>query len=66
LDQGADWADDVLCGWGGHGGLLGRDRAVTALLRAKGRPLWHLGLTLGGQPKHPLYVGYDQAPVAWR
>jgi hypothetical protein len=66
LDQGADWADDVLCGWGGHGGLLGRDRAVTALLRATGRPLWHLGLTLGGQPKHPLYIGYDQAPVAWR
>jgi hypothetical protein len=39
---------------------------VTALLRATGRPLWHLGLTLGGQPKHPLYIGYDQAPVAWR
>ena len=27
---GALWADDVLCGWGGHGGLLGRDRVVTA------------------------------------
>jgi hypothetical protein len=65
LDEGALWADDVLCGWGGHGGLLGRDARVAALLRATGRPLWHLGLTLGGQPKHPLYIGYAQAPVLW-
>lgn len=62
---GARWADDVLCGWGGHGGLGGRDRAVTALLRGQERPLWHLGLTAGGQPKHPLYIGYAQMPVRW-
>jgi hypothetical protein len=38
---------------------------VEALLRDTGRPLWHLGLTLGGQPKHPLYIGYDRQPEAW-
>jgi hypothetical protein len=65
LDAGALWADDVLCGWGGHGGLLGRDRVVTARLRGHNRPLWHLGLTGAGQPKHPLYIGYAQAPVLW-
>jgi hypothetical protein len=65
LDAGALWADDVLCGWGGHGGLLGRDARVAALLRATGRPLFHLGLTGAGQPKHPLYIGYAQAPVLW-
>ena len=65
LDAGALWADDVLCGWGGHGGLLGRDARVAALLRASGRPLFHLGLTGAGQPKHPLYIGYAQAPVLW-
>jgi hypothetical protein len=65
LDAGALWADDVLCGWGGHGGLLGRDRVVTARLRGHNRPLWHLGLTGAGQPKHPLYIGYAQALVLW-
>ena len=65
LDAGALWADDVLCGWGVHGGLLGRDRVVAAQLRGHNRPLWHLGLTGAGQPKHPLYIGSAQAPVLW-
>lgn len=65
LGAGAVWADAILCGWGGHGALLGRDRAVAATLRAQTRPLWHLGLTRQGQPKHPLYIGYDQQPVLW-
>ena len=29
---------------------------VAQILRATGRPLLHLGLTQGGQPKHPLYI----------
>lgn len=66
LQAAAEWADDILCGWGGHGALMGRDAEVAALLRATGRPLWHLGLTLAGQPKHPLYIGYAQAPMRWR
>ena len=65
LGAGAVWAEAILCGWGGHGALLGRDRAVAATLRAQTRPLWHLGLTRQGQPKHPLYIGYDQQPVLW-
>ena len=64
LEEGAAWADTVLCGWGGHGALLGRDVAVAARLRAV-RPLWHLGLTRLGQPKHPLYIGYDVQPAPW-
>jgi hypothetical protein len=28
-------------------------------------PLWHLGLTKAGAPKHPLYIGYDVQPVLW-
>lgn len=65
LHEGAAWADAILCGWGGHGALLGRDATVTAKLRAVERPLWHLGLTRQGQPKHPLYIAYDQQPVVW-
>ena len=44
---------------------LARGAAVEALLRGAGRPLWHLGLTQGGQPKHPLYIGYDRQPEPW-
>ncbi len=59
------WADRVICAWGSHGAHLGRGAAVTALLRETGQPLWHLGLTLAGQPKHPLYIGYDRQPEVW-
>lgn len=65
IAEGAAWADDILCGWGGHGALGGRDREVVAELRERGRVLWHLGLTRAGQPKHPLYIGYAQPPMVW-
>ena len=65
LSDGVAWADAILCGWGGHGALHGRDRIVTAQLRNAGKPLWHLGLTQAGQPKHPLYIGYAVQPSLW-
>lgn len=61
----ADRADLILCAWGGHGAHLSRGRAVAAMLRATGRPLLHLGLTAGGEPRHPLYVGYAVTPQPW-
>jgi len=52
--------DQVICAWGNHGSFLGRAAQVRALL---GRlPLVHLGLTVQGQPRHPLYVRLD-APL---
>ncbi len=60
-----DWADRVVCAWGAHGSHRGRGAVVTQLLRATGQPLFHLGLTLAGQPKHPLYVGYTVHPEVW-
>jgi hypothetical protein len=59
------WADAVVCAWGNHGLHMNRGTAVEAMLRAAGAPLCHLGLTGQGQPRHPLYVGYDQLPEAW-
>ena len=59
------WADAVVCAWGNHGLHLDRGRAVEAMLRATGAPLCHLGLTGQGQPRHPLYVGYQQQPEVW-
>jgi hypothetical protein len=63
--QSVPWADWVICAWGSHGAHLGRGAAIAASLRATGVPLWHLGLTRAGAPKHPLYIGYDVQPVLW-
>jgi hypothetical protein len=64
--ESAVWADRIICGWGAHGAHLDRGVQVERLLRATGVPLWHLGLTQAGMPKHPLYIGYDRQPVPWR
>ena len=60
------WADVVVCAWGNHGAHLDRGAAVTELLWGTGVPLAHLGLTGQGQPRHPLYVSYDQKPRPWQ
>nr|WP_245398624.1 DUF1643 domain-containing protein [Oceaniglobus trochenteri] len=59
------WADTVLCAWGTHGAHLNRGPAVETLLRATARPLFHLGLSKAGHPKHPLYIGYAEQPRPW-
>lgn len=63
--DGAAWADQTVCAWGTHGEHLGRGAEVEALLRATGAPLYHLGLSKAGHPKHPLYIGYAVQPVLW-
>jgi len=60
-----DWADRIICAWGTHGAHLERGAAVTRLLRSAGLPLWHLGLSKAGHPKHPLYISYSKQPVEW-
>lgn len=35
------------------------------LLRATPQPLWCLGTTKSGAPRHPLYVRADQPAIAW-
>ena len=59
------WADQVICAWGTHGAHLARGPAVEAMLRGSGVPLYHLGLSKDGHPKHPLYIGYAVQPVMW-
>ncbi len=63
--EAARWADQVICAWGTHGAHLGRGAAVEALLRETGRPLFHLGLSKAGHPRHPLYIAYAQEPQSW-
>jgi hypothetical protein len=65
IQDSALWADTIVCAWGNHGLHLNRGAAVIELLRSTGAPLSHLGLTGQGQPRHPLYVSYDQQPQPW-
>lgn len=62
---GVDWADQVVAAWGTHGEHLGRGPAVESLLRASESPIYHLGLSKAGHPKHPLYISYAQQPELW-
>lgn len=63
--SGADWADQIIAAWGTHGAHLGRGPDVEHLLRKAHHPLFHLGLSKQGHPKHPLYIAYAQQPEAW-
>jgi len=65
IAESAGWADQVVCAWGTHGAYLARGAEVEALLRATGKPLWHLGLSKDGHPKHPLYIAYAHPPQVW-
>lgn len=60
----------VIAGWGNDGDIGQRDRFVRNLLQVAGVPLYHLGTTCGGFPKHPLARGKhripaDLQPVLW-
>jgi hypothetical protein len=65
LTLAAAWADSVIAAWGTHGAHLDRGIAVEALLRGKRAPIYHLGLSKAGHPKHPLYITYAQQPIPW-
>ncbi len=60
-------AQDVLCGWGPVGDYMGRASAIMKLLA--GMPhlkLFHLGLTKGGFPRHPLYISNEAKLIEWK
>lgn len=63
--ESCDWADQIIAAWGSHGDHLGRGAAMETILRKTGRPVFHLGLTKAGHPKHPLYISYAQQPQRW-
>jgi len=55
-------ADLIVAAWGADV-PFGRDRQAIAFL--VGRPLYCLGITKTGQPRHPLYVRSDTKPQRW-
>lgn len=56
----------VILAWGTHGVHRGRDKQVVGLLRAAGIPMWCMGLTKAGHPKHILYLKADLEPVRFQ
>ncbi len=66
LSEGADWADHIIAAWGAHGAHRDRGCAVKDQLALLNVPLFHLGLTKAGHPKHPLYLPYVQHPERWQ
>ncbi|MEH6359116.1 MAG: DUF1643 domain-containing protein [Amylibacter sp.] len=65
ITDAALWANDIVCAWGTHGAHLDRGPIVERMLRHQPIPLTHLGLTIAGHPKHPLYIGYKTQPQHW-
>ena len=63
LLRAAAQADRIVCAWGAYGALGNRDAEVLTLLR--GFPLEHLGITMHGHPRHPLYVAAGAVPLPY-
>lgn len=55
----------VIVGWGAYGSILNRHHQVRDLARDLKIDLYCLGITLAGQPKHPLYISYESEPAHW-
>ena len=61
-----DAAALTVCAWGVHGAHQRRGELVRAMLEGSRRPsVHHLGLTMGGHPRHPLYLRADTLPTLW-
>lgn len=55
--------ETVICSWGCHGKLRGRDQAVRGLLERWSEKLHALAITKEGHPGHPLYLPLNLRPV---
>lgn len=55
----------VIAAWGTHGAYLAQGNAVREFLRGDSKPLYHLGLTKDGHPRHPLYIKGGTEPQEW-
>jgi hypothetical protein len=53
----------LICAWGSHGSLNGRDQEVLQLLSDSRAKIHALKLNQDGSPCHPLYLGYDVRPL---
>ena len=66
LIKAARWADLTIAAWGVHGIHRQRNTEVIDLFTQYKCPLYALGLTKDGHPRHPLYLPYSAQPTHWR
>lgn len=59
-------ADIVVCAWGASGPKCTAERAEWFVQQAGSKPLYCLGTTKTGAPRHPLYVKADQPLILFR
>ena len=62
----AERATAVVCAWGATGGAQRKLVVRSRLSNGGARTLYHLGLTLAGQPRHPLYVAGNTPLTGWQ
>jgi hypothetical protein len=61
IERAARGAGVIIAAWGAHGGWGAQDEIVRGWLHRY--PIYTLGLTKNGQPRHPLYVPGDTMPA---
>ncbi|MFD9004452.1 DUF1643 domain-containing protein [Streptomyces sp. NPDC059582] len=61
IRQAVDLGSRVVAAWGAAPVAGDRGREVVAAVAARGMPLYCLGTTSAGQPRHPLYLPGDAA-----
>lgn len=63
----ANECKNIFCGWGSNAeDRLVSSRVSQVLGILNGARLWHLGLTKGGHPKHPLYLKSETTFSEWK
>lgn len=65
LTDAAAWADHLIAAWGVHGAHLGQGPLIAEFLAGSGAPVYHLGLSKDGHPRHPLYLSYGCDLQPW-
>ena len=66
LQKVAAAADTILVAWGSNPQSPARQKEVYGLLtKVRRNPLYCLGTTKDGSPRHPLYVKADTVPEVW-
>lgn len=56
----------IVCAWGTMGNFMDQGETVMGWLERKDKPLYCLGITKDGNPKHPLYLKSDANLVEYK
>lgn len=60
-----DYKGIFVCAWGNHGTYMRQDETALGWLEEYGIPVYCLGLSKDGNPKHPLYLKADSELIIY-